>query len=169
MKEIWKKIKNYEDYMVSNLGRIKSLNKQKGFYYFDEIIMKTKPHKKTGYCHAFLVKNGIKQRYSVHRLVAESFIENLNNLATVNHINHIKHDNRVENLEWMTAIDNVREAQMGYKNKLSKKVKQYDNNFNLIKEWNCVRDIERELGINHGTINYYCKIKKLHKGSFWSW
>lgn len=160
--EEWREIKGYEDYMISNLGRVKTLNKQKGFYYIKEQIMKLKPSN-TGYIQ---VSFG-KKRYNVHRLVAEHFIPNPNKLATVNHKNEIKTDNRVDNLEWMSFKDNSRYSLLGNKNKKSKSVKQYDSNMKLIRIWNCVRDIERELNINHGCINYYCKTNKLHRDYYW--
>lgn len=50
------------------------------------------------------------KRFLVHRLVALTFIPNPNNLATVNHINYDKANNSIENLEWMSAIDNIKDA-----------------------------------------------------------
>jgi len=49
-----------------------------------------------------------KKCYSVHRLVAEKYIPNPNNLPEVNHKNNIKSDNRIENLEWVTGRQNVK-------------------------------------------------------------
>ena len=53
-----------------------------------------------------LIKDGERKRYLVHRLVAETYIPNPDNLPQVNHINGVRDDNRVENLEWVTASDN---------------------------------------------------------------
>lgn len=98
MNEIWKKIDNYEEYFVSNLGRIKSIKGNK------EIILKqnTAIH---GYPSVTLYGKG-KKVYKVHRLVANSFLKNKDNKKHVEHINTIKQDNRVENLRWASPYEN---------------------------------------------------------------
>lgn len=66
-----------------------------------------KPHEKNGYLAVTLFKDGKGVHKYVHRLVAESFIQNPDNLRYVNHIDGDKHNNRVENLEWCTQKQNI--------------------------------------------------------------
>lgn len=98
MQEIWKTIKDFENYQISNHGRVKSLVRK-------ERIMKAML--KHGYLYIGLIKNGKQYKFRVHRLVAEAFIPNPNNLKIVNHKNRIKHDNVVENLEWCSQQYNI--------------------------------------------------------------
>lgn len=98
MNEVWKEIKGYPDYKVSNLGRIKSFKLKE-----PKLI---KPRDK-GYLYVSLY-DGIKSKnFYVHRLVAIHFIDNPENKRTVNHINEDKKDNRVDNLEWLSSKENT--------------------------------------------------------------
>lgn len=111
MEEIWKEIDGYEGYFeVSNLGNFRSKDriiryKQNGMRLYPGKSLKTDSGVE-GYQRITLMKEGIKQRYMCHRLVAQMFIPNPENKPFVNHINGIKYDNRACNLEWCTQSEN---------------------------------------------------------------
>jgi len=110
--EIWKVIKDFPDYEVSNLGRVKSLK------FGNERILKSKKNNQ-GYLYVDLWKNGKPYIKRIHRLVLENFdpVDNMDKLQC-NHKNGIKDDNRYpENLEWVTKSENVKHAyKIGLKN-----------------------------------------------------
>lgn len=101
MQEIWKDIKNYEGlYQVSNLGRIKSLDRLDiyGRRVHGRILKPGKDHQ--GYLGIGLCKEGIRKSKRIHRLVAETFIPNPNKYLEVNHKDEDKENNAINNLEW---------------------------------------------------------------------
>lgn len=100
-KEEWKVIEGYEDYEVSNLGRILSNKKGKKKY--------LKLFNKQGYYCTALSANKTKFLL-VHRLVAKAFISNPKNKPEVNHIDGDKSNNHVDNLEWCTPKENINHA-----------------------------------------------------------
>jgi hypothetical protein len=109
-KEIWKDIKGYEGlYQVSNLGNIKSLSREiicgNGRTLSKEKIFKFRNC--DGYNRVHLMKYKKEKNLYVHRLVAEMFIPNPNNLPIINHIDENRSNNHVDNLEWCTQKENV--------------------------------------------------------------
>lgn len=141
MKEIWKDIPNYEGlYQASNLGRIKSLN----FYGSDkEKIMSIQT---TGnYNHIILHKDGKSKNFSIQKLIALTFIPNHNNYKEINHKDENTRNNCVDNLEWCNHSYNINYGNriQKVKEKLSRKINQYDLDGNYIKTWNCMNDAIR--------------------------
>ncbi len=94
----------------------------------------------------------------VHRLVAEAFIPNPDNLPEVNHKSEVKIDNNIENLEWVDRITNINYGQshkIGH-NKIKKPVIQLTNTGELVKEWDSASDVKRCLGFSQGYISNCC-------------
>lgn len=179
--EIWKDIPDYEGlYMVSNLGRVKSLKRNTAH----ERIMCLKKDK-GGYLYVGLSKNGIVNYKKVHRLVAQAFIPNLENKYSVNHIDGNKQNNRLDNLEWATAKEQAfhalsiglwkRSKKTNDKIKSStkpryKQVIQKDDDGNIIKIWDSISNASREIGVPVPHIVRVCKgIRKHARGFIWEY
>lgn len=115
MKEVWKDIAGYEGaYQISNFGRVKSLEREVNIRLFNVGLTKRKVPElirkqiiyKNGYVGVQLHKQQKVKLHLIHRLVAQAFLPNPENKPEVNHKNGDKLDNRVENLEWVTASEN---------------------------------------------------------------
>lgn len=177
--EIWKDIEGYEGlYQVSNLGRVKRVRSGR---------IRTQKIAKNGYCQVNLSKNNQVNFYLVHRLVANAFIPNPNNLPQVNHKDENKTNNHIENLEWCTQSYNnlwgtgtERQNYSRHKNdpqglswkkalktrdknnnvNSSKRVCQYSLVGNLITVFNSISETSRKLGINVADISNCCNGKR---------
>ena len=102
MKEVWKPIKDFDKYFISNYGRVKSTK------YKTERILKTVVSGRCKYVKVILRKDNKNYTKMVHRLVAEAFLDNPYNLSEVNHKDENKQNNIVSNLEWISHVDNIR-------------------------------------------------------------
>lgn len=153
------KIEGYENYEVTTTGEV--INTKTG-----RVLKLTNRH---GYLFASLWKNNKQYNRAVHRLVAEAFIPNPDNLPQVNHKDENKTNNCVENLEWCTAeyntnygTRNERSAKTKtgvFNTKISKKVCQYTVNGQFIMEWDSLSEIQRQLHFNESLISRCCNNK----------
>lgn len=176
MQEVWKDIDGYDgNYQISDLGRVRSVKHRINNYVRggskddDYMILSPCINHKTGYVQIVLRKNYKQKLFLIHRLVAQHFIPNPENKKTVNHINGIKTDNRSNNLEWATHKENIKHSfnnnlqpkywigKFGKDHSTSKKILQYNINGHLIKEWDCISDAARTLGINSSCITHCAK------------
>lgn len=107
--ELYKTIKDFEDYLIYSDGRIFSTKRN--------IFLNIGEHfDGRGYRQIRLWKDGKRYYKHLHRILAEAFIPNPNNLRTVNHIDGDKLNNNLDNLEWMTDEEQQRHAfRMGLK------------------------------------------------------
>ena len=192
--EIWKDIEGYEGYQVSNLGRVRSLDRiDSNNHPLNGVILK--PYiSNSGYLLVGLYKQQKRDRKLLHRLVAEAFIPNPENKPEIDHINTIKTDNTVflnedgsvnyekTNLRWTTRKENINnpltktkirinarkpsKGKYGKKHHRSKPIIQYDKEGNFIKEWECANDVERVLGISNKHIGSVCLGKRKSCGGY---
>lgn len=176
MEEIWKDIQGYEGlYQVSNLGRVKSLNYNRSG---KERILKYGTNTQ-GYLNVCLCVNKQRKMFAVHRLVAETFIANINNLPQVNHIDENKHNNCVSNLEWCTSKYNNNYGTCAQRALLTriirnsktapKKIDQYSLDGKFIKTWNSGTELVK-CGFHNGNICSCCNgLLKTSKGYIWKY
>ena len=179
MIEIWKDISGYEGlYQVSNLGRVKSLEKwvqNHGKLQHHPEKIKKLCIKPNGYLTLQLYKDNKPKNCHVHRLVAEAFLPNPDNKSTVNHINGDKQDNRAANLEWSTYTENNKHAYDTGLNdenhrrnrKGSCAVEQYDEDMNMIKTYPSMREAARQTGIDCAAISLGIKKGWKFGGFIW--
>lgn len=174
--EIWKPLINYEEkYLISNYGRIKSLN------FHRENREKILKFRKTGWGNYWVIhlcKNGIAKNNFVHRLVAKTFIPNVENKPQINHIDGNQENCKAINLEWVTAQENSQHAhdiglqintdkqRIATSNACSKRVSQYDKNGNFIKTYKSMKEAQDITNIKSCTISLCCNKKKKTAGGF---
>lgn len=101
--EEWRPIEGYDDYQVSNYGRVKSCKRNKEIILRPAIVQK-------GYLVVVLCKCGKMKTFRVHRLAAEAFILNENGKPEINHIDGHRLNNFIGNLEWCTRAENQQHA-----------------------------------------------------------
>lgn len=168
MSEVWKPVKGYEGiYEVSSYGRVRSLARslslrnQHGEYVrkLTGRIIKQKHNRKDGYCIAILSKGGKYITAYVHRLVAQAFIPNPDNLPQVNHKDENKENNRVDNLEWCTAQYNTNYG-TGHERLIEPKrikVAMVDEQGNIIRKFGSIKEASKQTGEARLTITKQCK------------
>ena len=182
--EIWRTAV-YDDeiyeglYKVSNLGRILSLN----YRNTGKAELMNPFDNGRGYLQVLLYKNGKRKTCKVHRLVAETFLENPENLPEVNHKDENKKNNFVflnedgtvnkekSNLEWKNHRDNLNHGTRNERiaKAKSKKVLQFSLSGELIREWDSTQECGRN-GFNQGHVAACCRGEKpQYKGFRWEY
>lgn len=160
--EIWCPIKGFEgQYEVSDKGRVRSLKFGK-----ERILKPTRNLK--GYLFVNIYKNGYRNVFLVHRLVAQSFIPNLQNLPEVNHKDENKTNNYEQNLEWCDSKYNINYGTRNQRvsEKHSKPVLQFTKDGEFVKEWKSAIDVERNLGYFGTNISKCCTGKLKYAYNF---
>lgn len=176
MEEIWKPVVGYEGwYEVSNLGRVKSIDRiiinsfGVSKTYYGKILKQSL--ERHGYVTVVLSKNSIFKRCAIHRLVALAFLPNPQNLPQVNHKDECKNNNNVENLEWCSCSYNVQYGSM--KNRIGKArcrtVYRYSLNGELIDTFPSSTEVFRRLGFAQNSVSRACLKESKYKGFIWKY
>ena len=161
MEEIWKDIKGYEGlYQISNFGRVKRLKREYNIYnhltkqnnirIVDEKILKGAINK--GYNRICLTKNKKETNHFVHRLVIENFVRELKENETIDHIDCNKLNNNINNLEIVTATENIDRAITNnlypYKKRNVQPVYLIDDDGKILKEYSSMYQASKDLNIS---------------------
>ena len=148
---MYKAIKGYESiYEVNELGKVRSVNriveiKDGSIRKYDGKELKLQMDK-GGYAMVRLSKNGVYKMMKVHRLVADAFLPNPDNLPQIHHKNHETTDNRVENLKWVTSAEQIDDHWREARSKTNGvRLRVVGNGIDKI--YNSAMEVERELGI----------------------
>lgn len=166
VEEIWKPIKGYEGlYEISNWGRVKSLN----YHHTGKPRLLRPKVDKYGYLVVCFCKDGKRKYFFVHRLVAQSFIPNPDNLPQVNHKDENKKNNNADNLEWCTCLYNINYGSHNERRAKtqSKPVLQFSLTGEFIREWLSISECGRN-GFYTSCVCRCCNGElKSHKGFKW--
>ena len=164
--EYWRPIPGYEEYEVSNLGRVKG----------KERILKPSKNK-DGYLAVGLYKSGQRKIFKVHRLVAIAFIPNPDKLPCINHKDENPGNNVASNLEWCTQKYNVSYATANQRrsktlqncNHFTKPVYQYTLDGVLVRVWPSVNEAGRNSFLSSHVAACCRGKRKSHRGYRWSY
>ena len=190
--EIWKEIEGFDNYKISNLGRVKNIK-------FDRLVKPLLDNK--GYIMVNLYKDGKMKRLSLHRLIAIAFIPNPDNKPCIDHINTDRSDNHIDNLRWVTQKENhnnplslmnhskaakgrtiSEEQKKNQSEKMkgrykgnkwgSKKIIQLTLDGIFVREWDAIKDAAESFGVSSSAIwnclNGKCQVKSI-KGFKWEY
>lgn len=153
MEEIWRDVVGWEDrYKVSNTGKVYSK--------INNLVKKT-AYTNDGHEVIMLSKDGKQFGTFVHRLVANAFIPNPDNLPIINHKDENPANNNVDNLEWCTYQYNNTYNDINIKNakKSGYIVYQYNSNGDLVSEYYSCKNAAKILGVRDSNINACCNDK----------
>ena len=186
MQEIWKDIKSFEGlYQVSNLGRVKTLERKSisgngGFRTIKSKILKQRSGNRYTTVSLCRGSNNTRVVTYIHRLVAETFLQNPDNKQVINHKNGLKFDNTVDNLEWVTYSENRQHAcdtglvkapwkgKSGCDHHSSKTVIQYNlSTGEVIREYGSQCEASRITGIDQRNISNSCRNGAVAGGFIW--
>lgn len=180
MEEIWKDIENYEGlYQVSNLGRVRSLDRvvkseRTGYKTVRGKIIKP-TIQNTGYYYVLLYKDGKALRKTLHRIIAKAFIPNPENKPQIDHINGDKTDCRIENMRWVTPGENnsnphrCKEFSCSKSGNGYKKIRQYSLDGTFIKEWDGSKPAAISLGKKSSAHIVDCLAGRKHSAYGYKW
>ena len=150
--EVWKDIVGFEGfYKVSNKGNVYSVERRDSRGNICEGRVLKPGYTSRGYLQVGLSKNGKSKTRTVHRLVAETFLPNPNDLPQVNHRDEVKDNNNVENLEWCDSKYNI-----NYGTRRSKKVRAVNINTGEVLKFNSLTEVERK-GYNASAVSRACR------------
>lgn len=154
----WRDVIGYEGYyQISEYGDIKNTKTNK--------IRKTRASSKHGYIEIDLYKDASCSWKRVHRLVAEAFIPNPENLSVVMHLDNNKTNNHYTNLKWGTISENTKQA---FDDKLldtSKKYELYNETERI--ETTGMQELQQITGYGHSQLNAYIRNNEpLKKGQY---
>lgn len=178
MEEVWKDIEGFEGYyQVSNLGRVRSLDRiiifDNGKSKEEKTLLKGKilciTKQTQGYSQVGLCKQGTQKSYRLNRLVANAFIPKIEGKIYVNHIDGDKDNNRVDNLEWVTNSENINHAyRTGLLKHWTRAVLKIDDYGNIIKEYGSLKEAAEDNNTVKSNICLACKVKqKKAIGYYW--
>ena len=164
MSETWKDIEGYNGrYRVSNLGRVMSMwqaNQYKN-HIGKPMLLKPATHRQ-GYLYVHLTNNGETKKHYVHRLVAEAFIPNPDNLPQINHKDENKSNNIVDNLEWCDGKYNSNYGTRVERHRamISKPVIQTTMDGEYVRWFQSATVAENECGYDSAYISQVCNGKR---------
>lgn len=187
LNEVWKQIEGYPNYEVSNLGNVRSLN-YNGTGTVQILKQRCTPK---GYSSVCLYNNGKRKNCLVHRLVWEAFCGKIPEGLHTDHISGDKSNNFLSNLRVVSPKENTHnpitynrylEAMKKmhqlpeYREKHVNALRKYNSKYNnksvvqldkntgeVIRRWDCIADVEREIGIHSQSISACCNGRQHYK------